>query len=103
MSAEIVIEARGLTRRFGELVAVDAVDLSIERGEIFGCLGPNGSGKSTLMRMLLGLLAPSAGAATVLGHEIPRDAEHLRPHVGYMTQRFSAPGRTSSSAPRSSV
>ena len=89
MSAEVVIEARGLTRRFGELVAVDAVDLSIERGEIFGCLGPNGSGKSTLMRMLLGLLAPSAGAATVLGHEIPRDAEHLRPHVGYMTQRFS--------------
>jgi ABC-2 type transport system ATP-binding protein len=89
VSAEVVIEARGLTRRFGELVAVDAVDLSIERGEIFGCLGPNGSGKSTLMRMLLGLLAPSAGAATVLEHEIPRDAEHLRPHVGYMTQRFS--------------
>jgi ABC-2 type transport system ATP-binding protein len=59
VSAEVVIEARGLTRRFGELVAVDAVDLCIERGEIFGCLGPNGSGKSTLMRMLLGRGTPS--------------------------------------------
>lgn len=84
-----VIETRGLTRRFGSRVAVDAVDLSVERGEIFGCLGPNGSGKSTLMRMLLGLLAPSGGAARVLGREIPRDAERLRPAVGYMTQRFS--------------
>jgi ABC-2 type transport system ATP-binding protein len=61
----------------------------VQRGEIFGCLGPNGSGKSTLMRMLMGLLAPSEGEARVLGHAIPRDAEQLRPHVGYMTQRFS--------------
>ncbi len=84
-----VIETRGLTRRFGTLVAVDGVDLAVERGEIFGCLGPNGSGKSTLMRMLLGLLAPSGGEARVLGRRIPRDAEKLRPAVGYMTQRFS--------------
>jgi ABC-2 type transport system ATP-binding protein len=84
-----VIEAQGLTRRFGDLVAVDGVDLEVRRGEIFGCLGPNGSGKSTLMRMLLGLLAPSAGSARVLGCSIPRDAERLRPVVGYMTQRFS--------------
>jgi ABC-2 type transport system ATP-binding protein len=68
---------------------VDHVDLRVERGEIFGCLGPNGSGKSTLMRVLLGLLAPSEGSATVLGCAIPRDAERLRPAVGYMTQRFS--------------
>jgi ABC-2 type transport system ATP-binding protein len=87
--AETVIETHGLTRRFGEVVAVDAVDLTVERGEIFGCLGPNGSGKSTLMRMLLGLLEPSAGAARVLGREIPREAERLRPAIGYMTQRFS--------------
>jgi ABC-2 type transport system ATP-binding protein len=70
-------------------MAVDAVDLTVRRGEIFGCLGPNGSGKSTLMRMLLGLLEPSAGEATVLGCQMPRDAERLRPSVGYMTQRFS--------------
>jgi ABC-2 type transport system ATP-binding protein len=84
-----VIETRGLTRRFGDLVAVDGLDLEVRRGEIFGCLGPNGSGKSTLMRVLLGLLAPSAGTATVLGCEMPRDAERLRPAVGYMTQQFS--------------
>ncbi len=84
-----VIETRGLTRRFGPLVAVDHVDLSVLRGEIFGCLGPNGSGKSTLMRMILGLLEPSAGGVTVLGCEIPKQAESLRPRVGYMPQRFS--------------
>lgn len=90
MSADAsVIEACGLTRRFGAVTAVDGLDLSIRRGEIFGCLGPNGSGKSTLMRMLLGLLAPSAGTARVLGCEMPRDAERLRARVGYMTQRFS--------------
>jgi ABC-2 type transport system ATP-binding protein len=87
--APVAITTRGLTRRFGELVAVDAFDLDVRRGEIFGCLGPNGSGKSTLMRMLLGLLEPSGGLATVLGFEIPRQVESLRPSVGYMTQRFS--------------
>jgi ABC-2 type transport system ATP-binding protein len=89
MSAEAVIETRGLTRRFGTLVAVDHVDLAVRRGEIFGCLGPNGSGKSTLMRVLLGLLEPSEGTARVLGCDMPRNAERLRPAVGYMTQRFS--------------
>ena len=88
-AAGIAISTRGLTRRFGDLTAVDGVDLEVRTGEIFGCLGPNGSGKSTLMRMLLGLLEPSAGVTTVLGCEIPRDAERLRPSVGYMTQRFS--------------
>jgi ABC-2 type transport system ATP-binding protein len=89
VSAPPVIETHGLTRRFGDRVAVDRVDLAVHRGEIFGCLGPNGSGKSTLMRVLLGLLAPSAGSATVLGLAVPADAERLRPEVGYMTQRFS--------------
>ncbi|HSJ98708.1 MAG TPA: ABC transporter ATP-binding protein [Myxococcota bacterium] len=88
-SAPVVIEAAGLSRRFGTQLAVDRVDLEVRRGEIFGCLGPNGSGKSTLMRMLLGLLEPTEGSARVLGLEIPRDAERLRPAVGYMTQRFS--------------
>ncbi len=89
MSGEPVIRASGLVRRFGERTAVDHVDLEVRRGEIFGCLGPNGSGKSTLMRMLLGLLVPSAGTVQVLGHAIPEEAEGLRPVVGYMTQRFS--------------
>ena len=84
-----VIETHGLTRRFGDRVAVDHVELAVARGEIFGCLGPNGSGKSTLMRVLLGLLAPSEGSARVLGFTVPDDAERLRPAVGYMTQRFS--------------
>jgi ABC-2 type transport system ATP-binding protein len=89
MNAAPVIETRGLTRRFGPLVAVDHVDLAVRRGEIFGCLGPNGSGKSTLMRVLLGLLEPTEGTVCVLGKEMPREAEEVRPAVGYMTQRFS--------------
>lgn len=89
MSADLVIEARGLKRRFGKLTAVDGVDLDVHRGEVFGFLGPNGAGKSTLIRMLVGLLPPSAGSARVLGHELPRQSEKLRAQVGYMTQRFS--------------
>ena len=83
------IEARGLTRNFGKLVAVDHVDLTIPRARIYGFLGPNGSGKSTTIRMLCGLLEPSAGTVRVLGHEMPRDAERMRAKLGYMTQRFS--------------
>jgi len=89
MTDDVVIEARGLTRRFGSFTAVDGVDLDVRRGEVVGFLGPNGAGKSTLMRMLVGLLPPSSGTARVLGCELPRDAEALRPDIGYMTQRFS--------------
>ena len=89
MSATPAIVAAGLTRRFGRLTAVDAVDLTIPRARIYGFLGPNGSGKSTTIRMLCGLLAPSAGSVEVLGYRVPRDAERLRRRVGYMTQRFS--------------
>ena len=84
-----VIKAHGLTRRFGSLVAVDRLDLEVGRGQIYGFLGPNGSGKSTTIRMLCGLLTPSDGSAKVLGLEVPRDAEALRPRIGYMTQKFS--------------
>ncbi len=87
--AEPAIETRALTRRFGDFVAVDSVTLSIPRARIFGFLGPNGSGKTTTIRMLCGLLEPSAGGAEVLGLEVPRDAEELRLRIGYMTQRFS--------------
>ena len=83
------ISAHDLTRRFGKLVAVDHVTLDIPRATIYGFLGPNGSGKSTTIRMLCGLLRPSEGECTVLGHPVPRDAEALRMKVGYMTQRFS--------------
>ncbi len=83
------IRARGLTRRFGALVAVDHVDLEIPRAQIYGFLGPNGSGKSTTIRMLCGLLTPSEGDALVLGLRVPRDAEKLRRKIGYMTQRFA--------------
>ena len=84
-----VIEARGLTRRFGDVVAVDALDLDIEPGTIYGFLGPNGSGKTTSVRMLTGLLRPTAGTVSVLGHALPREAEALKRRIGYMTQRFS--------------
>ena len=89
MSPDAAIETRGLTRRVGERVAVDHVDLAIPRARVSGFLGPNGSGKSTTMRMLCGLLAPSEGEASVLGLAMPRDAESLRRRLGYMTQRFS--------------
>lgn len=89
MAAERVIVARGLTRRFGDLLAVDDVHLDVKRGEIFGFVGANGAGKSTLIRMLLGLLRPTSGTADILGLRIPEQAESLRPRVGYMTQRFS--------------
>ena len=83
------IHAAGLTKRFGNLVAVDHLDLTVNRGEVYGFLGPNGSGKSTTIRMLCGLLGPSAGEIDVLGCRIPRDAEALKRRIGYMTQRFS--------------
>ena len=88
-SGDIAIRARGLTRRFGDLVAVDHVDLAVPARHVYGFLGPNGSGKSTTIRMLCGLLTPSAGEIEVLGLRIPAEAEALRRHIGYMTQRFS--------------
>ncbi|MCQ3935371.1 MAG: ABC transporter ATP-binding protein [Gammaproteobacteria bacterium] len=83
------MEARGITRRFGAVVAVNEVSLDIPRAQIYGFLGPNGSGKSTTIRMLCGLLLPQAGTIRVLGHEVPREAEVLRRQIGYMTQKFS--------------
>ncbi|MGQ0605220.1 MAG: ABC transporter ATP-binding protein [Anaerolineales bacterium] len=84
-----IIAVHDLTKRFGDFIAVNAVSFSVQRGEVLGYLGPNGSGKTTTMRMLLGLLQPSAGSATVFGYDIARDAERIRPLVGYMSQRFA--------------
>jgi len=85
----LAIRARGLTRVFGSLVAVDHVDLSVPRGMVYGFLGPNGSGKSTTLRMLCGLLTPTSGEVEVLGLRIPEQAEVLKKRIGYMTQKFS--------------
>ncbi|MEJ2603116.1 MAG: ABC transporter ATP-binding protein [Gammaproteobacteria bacterium] len=89
MNPDPAIVSSGLTRSFGDLVAVDGVSLAIPRGRIYGFLGPNGSGKSTTIRMLCGLLKPTAGSVRVLGFDMPRDAERLRERIGYMTQTFS--------------
>lgn len=87
MSAS-AIHARGLRRTFGALVAVDGLDLDVAEGEIFGLVGPDGAGKTTTMRMLTGILAPSAGGATVAGCDVVREREPLKEHIGYMSQRF---------------
>ena len=84
-----VIEAEHLSRRFGSLWAVRDVSLRVERGEIFGVLGPNGAGKSTTIRMLCGILDPTSGRGTVVGHDIAKDSEGIKQNIGYMTQRFS--------------
>ena len=83
------IEVRGLTRRFGQFVAVDQLSFDVRRGEIFGFLGSNGAGKSTTIRMLCGLLRPTSGTATVGGVEVTRDPEGVKQRIGYMSQRFS--------------
>ncbi len=82
------IRAQNLRRTFGDLVAVDRLDLEIAEGEIFGLVGPDGAGKSTTMRMLTGILRPTAGTAQVAGCDVARDADWLKEHIGYMSQRF---------------
>jgi len=89
MTAETVIDVHGLTKIFDGKTVVDGLDMTIRRGEIYGFLGPNGSGKTTSIRMLCGLLTPDAGNGTCLGHDVIRESDRIKPHVGYMTQRFS--------------
>src|SRR3990170_4053492 len=87
--AEYSVEAIHLTKRFGGFTAVEDVSFRVRPGEIFGFLGPNGSGKTTTIRMLCGLLAPTAGEGRVLGFDVATEAERIKPHIGYMSQRFS--------------
>lgn len=86
---EKVIVTDRLTRRFGDFTAVDRISFDVEEGEIFGFLGPNGAGKTTAMRMLCGLLRPTEGKGTVAGYDILRQAEKVKAHIGYMSQKFS--------------
>src|SRR2546430_6891845 len=88
-NGESVIETRGMPKRFGELTAVDDVELTVAAGEIYGFLGPNGSGKTTFLRMLCGLLRADDGSGRVLGHDVIAESEAIKREVGYMTQRFS--------------
>ncbi|MBN9985626.1 ABC transporter ATP-binding protein [Rhizobium laguerreae] len=87
-----VIEAKGLTKRFGDFTAADNISFDIRRGEIFGLLGPNGAGKSTTFKMLCGLLKPTGGEGRVAGFDLRRDAAEARNQLGYMAQKFSLYG-----------
>ena len=87
--SEYAVEVVDLIKRFGDFTAVDGVTFEIRRGEIFGFLGPNGAGKTTTIRVLLGLLRPTSGHASVLGYDVVRQPEEIRKHIGYMSQRFS--------------
>ena len=83
------ITVHNLTKRFGTFTAVDAITFAVEKGEIFGFLGANGAGKTTAMRMLIGLSVPTAGEAIVAGFDVYRQAEKIKKHIGYMSQKFS--------------
>ena len=88
-AAAPAIEAAGLRRSFGDVVAVDGVDLSVPRGAVLGLLGPDGAGKSTLIRMLATVLRPDAGDARVQGYSVTRQANRVTPRIGYMSQKFA--------------
>ncbi|MBU6443634.1 MAG: ABC transporter ATP-binding protein [Alphaproteobacteria bacterium] len=89
MTQPLAIDVRGLTKRFGQKLAVNGVDIAVPEGEVWGFLGPNGSGKTTTIRMLCGLLSADAGEGTCLGLDFRKQSETIKRQVGYMTQRFS--------------
>lgn len=88
-NSKYLIQIKDLKKTFGDIDAVDGITLNIPRGKIFGILGPNGAGKSTLIRMLCGVLRPTSGKGTVFGYDIVKDAETIKLHIGYMSQKFS--------------
>jgi len=86
---EIVVAVQELTRKFGQFTAVDGINFTIKRGEIIGFLGPNGAGKTTTIKMLTGLLRPTAGEISILGYDLRRELRQIKKHIGYMSQKFS--------------
>ncbi|HBC92644.1 MAG TPA: ABC transporter ATP-binding protein, partial [Pelotomaculum sp.] len=86
---EYVVTTHELTKKFGSFTAVNNLSIKIKPGEIYGFLGPNGSGKTTTIRMLCGLLEPTAGSGTVLGYDLARESEKIKRRIGYMSQKFS--------------
>lgn len=89
MTNELVIQAENITKTFGAFTAVDAINFSVSKGEIFGFLGANGAGKTTAMKMLIGISTPSAGKATVAGFDVSSEAEKIKKNIGYMSQKFA--------------
>ena len=89
MNNEVVISVKDLTKKFGNFTAVDHITMQVNKGEIFGFLGANGAGKTTAMRMLCGLSYPTSGSGTVAGYDIIGQAEEIKRHIGYMSQKFS--------------
>jgi ABC-2 type transport system ATP-binding protein len=89
---DAIIEIRDLTRRFGDLTAVDHLNLSVSKGEIFGLVGPDGAGKTTTLRILCGLMNPTEGSARVAGHDVEREPRAVKDQIGYMAQRFGLYG-----------
>jgi len=87
-----VVDTRQLSRSFGTVHAVDGLDLTVHEGEMFGLVGPDGAGKTTAIRMLCGILLPSAGSATVLGYDLLTESDNIKRHIGYLSQRFSLYG-----------
>jgi ABC-2 type transport system ATP-binding protein len=90
MNSQILpLEVNGLTKKFGDFTAVDHVSFTVQPGEVFGYLGPNGSGKTTTIRMLCGLLTPTEGSASIMGIDVFKNPEQIKPLIGYMSQKFS--------------
>lgn len=89
MERNSVVKAKNLTRKFGDFAAVDKISFNVKRGEIFGFLGANGAGKTTAIRMLIGVLKPTSGEATVAGHDVYKESEAIKKKIGYMSQKFS--------------
>ena len=83
------LEVEGLTKKFGDFTAVNHVSFTVQPGEVLGYLGPNGSGKTTTIRMLCGLMRPTAGTAKIMGIDVTKDPEAVKPHIGYMSQKFA--------------